>query len=184
MLIEQNLTADNVVFCESVATAADAIEKLSSLIADQIGADRKTIEQAVITRETARTTAFANGAAIPHCRLSELTRFGMAMMILRKPVGWDRQGHTVDLILMIAGPSRAIPEQLRILANSSQVLDSPAIRARLKQAPDPQAVCQLMTAAERAVETRRAKDGVLRELHPDQSDTADHLAEVAGKFKW
>jgi PTS system nitrogen regulatory IIA component len=173
-----------VVLAETAGSAADVIHKLTSKIADGLDVDRETIEQAVITRERARTTAFTNGAAIPHCRLPELDRFGIAMMILRKPVRWDSQGHLVDIVAMIAGPSRNIPEQLRILANSSQVLDSPAVRAKLKQAPDAKAVCQLMVAAERAVEQRRATDGVLRELHRDETDSADYLAEVADKVRW
>ena len=184
MLIEENLSPEDIVIADRATNTADIIQRLAARIAKRLDVDRATIEEAVATRERARTTAFTNGAAIPHCRLSELTRFGIAMMILRKPVRWDRQGHAVDIILMIAGPARNIPEQLRILANSSQVLDSLAIREKLKQAPDAEAVCKLMIAAEQAVEDRRASEGVLRELHPDQSDTADHLADVADKFKW
>jgi len=184
MLIEENLSPEDIVITDKAAGAADIIQRLAARIAKRLDADRAIIEEAVAIRERARTTAFTNGAAIPHCRLSELSRFGIAMMILRQPVRWDKQGHAVDIILMIAGPSRNIPEQLRILANSSQVLDSPAIRAKLKQAPDTQAVLKLMTAAEQAVEARRASEGVLREFHPDQADTADHLATVAEKFKW
>lgn len=184
MLIEESLSPENVIITSSAGTAADVIQQLAARIAGAIGVDRETIEQAVITRERARTTAFTNGAAIPHCRMAELTRFGMAMMILRKPVRWDTQGHAVDIIMMIAGPARNIPEQLRILANSSQVLDSPAMGAKLKQAPDAKAVCRLMTAAELAVEERRAQEGVLRELHRDETDSVDHLADVAEEFKW
>ncbi len=184
MLIEQNLSPENIVLAETAGSAADIIHKLAAKIADGLGVDHETIEQAVITRERARTTAFTNGAAIPHCRLSELERFGIALMILRKPVRWDSQGHLVDIVAMIAGPSRNIPEQLRILANSSQVLDSPAVRGKLKQAPDARAIYQLMIAAERAVEQRRATDGVLRELHHDDTDTVDYLAEAVSKVKW
>lgn len=184
MLIAESLSPENVVLCETAGKAADVIRQLAVKLANQLGKDRKTIEEAVITRERARTTAFTNGAAIPHCRLADLSRFGIAMMILKKPVRWDNQGHAVDIVMMIAGPSQQIPEQLRILANSGQVLDSLAVRTKLKQAPDAKAVCQLIAVAEKAVEARRAKDGVLRELQRDQTDNVDYLAEVADKFEW
>jgi PTS system nitrogen regulatory IIA component len=184
VLIEDSLSPENVVMAETAKNSAEIIHQLADRIAARLGLDCNPIEEAVLTRERARTTAFTNGAAIPHCRLAELTRFGMAMMILRKPIRWDNQGHAVDIILMIAGPSRNIPEQLRILANSSQVLDSAALRAKLKQAPNPEGVCQLLSAAEQAVERRRAEEGVLRELRRDQADAADYLVDVVNKFLW
>ncbi|HPD29001.1 MAG TPA: PTS sugar transporter subunit IIA [Phycisphaerae bacterium] len=184
MLIAESLSPESVVLCETAGSTIEVVKKLAAKLAGQLGQDRQTIEEAVIARERARTTAFTNGAAIPHCRLAELHRFGIAMMILKKPVRWDNQGHAVDIVMMIAGPSQHIPEQLRILANSGQVLDSPAVRTKLKRAPDAKAVCELMAAAEKAVEARRARDGVLRELRRDQADSADYLAEVADTFQW
>lgn len=184
MLIAESLSPENVILCETAISTTDVIRQLAGKLAKRLGQDRTTIEEAVIARERARTTAFTNGAAIPHCRLAELDRFGIAMMILKKPVRWDSQGHSVDIIMMIAGPSQHIPEQLRILSNSGQVLDSPAIRTKLKRSPDAKAICELMAAAEKAVEARRARDGVLRELRRDQLDSADYLAEVADTFEW
>jgi nitrogen PTS system EIIA component len=184
VLIKESLSPETIIITGTAKSAAEVIQQLAEKLAEMLDVDRKTIEQAVTTREKARTTAFTNGAAIPHCRLAELKRFGIAMMILRKPVRWDNQGHAVDIVMMIAGPSKNIPEQLRILANSSQVLDSAAVRTKLKKAPDAKSICKLMTAAEVAIEERRVNEGVLRELQHDQPDNVDYLADITGKFKW
>jgi N-acetylmuramoyl-L-alanine amidase len=89
-------------------------------------------------------------------------------MILRRPVRWDNDGHTVDTVLMLAGPSGEVGSHLRILANGSQLLDSRGLRAVLKRSPDAESAWRLIEAAEQAIEERRSREGVLRELHRDQ----------------
>ena len=184
MLINQGLSPETIEIADSVENAAHAIGRLSDRLAASLEIDRDGVEHAIHAREQARTTAFANGAAIPHCRLPNLNRFGVAMMILRKPVRWDNEGHAVDTIMMIAGPPKSVPEHLRILANSSQLLDSPALRAKLKQAPDTLSAYKLLSAAEQAVERRRSEEGMLRELRKDQANSVDYLSEVVDKFSW
>jgi len=182
--MEESLSQETIEISETAENAADVIGRLSDKLAGLLGMERDPIERAVLAREQARTTAFTNGAAIPHCRLPELARFGIAVMILRRPIRWDNEGHAVDTVMMIAGPSKSIPEHLRILANSSQLLDSPALRAKLKQAPDTRSAYALIVAAEQAVERRRSQEGMLREFRRDQANGVDHLSEVADTFAW
>ena len=107
------------------------------------------------------------------------------MAILKKPIIWDEEEHAVDVVLMIAGPSKNVPAHLRILANSSQLLDSQTLRAKLKQAPDGKAAYELISAAEEAIEERRSQTGMLREVRKDQENgSGDFLAEIANRFKW
>ncbi len=184
MLVEDSLSPGTIEIADTAANAGEVIARLSDKLADRLELGSEIVERAVLTREQTRTTAFTNGAAIPHCRLSELEKFGIAMMILRKPIRWDNEGHAVDIVMMIAGPSKNVPEHLRILANSSQLLDSSALRAKLKQAPDPAAAYKLMVVAEQAVEQRRSQEGMLRELHRDQANGVDYLSKTVDEFKW
>lgn len=184
MLIEESLSPDMIEFRESVEGVNEVIDRMSEKLANRLDVEVETIRSSMFARERARTTAFTNGAAVPHCRLAELDRFGIAFMILRKPIRWDNEGHAVDTILMIAGPARNVSEHLRLLANSSQLLDSSAVRSKLKQAPDAQAAYDLMVAAEQAIEQRRTEEGMLRELRKDPSNGLDHLSEVVDRFNW
>lgn len=186
ILIQHSLSSESVLISDQVATAAEAIGQLARALATRLGVEPGMIERAVLEREASRTTAFANGAAIPHCRLPGLDRFAAALMILRRSVRWDNDGHTVDTVLMLAGPSGEVGSHLRILANGSQLLDSRGLRAVLKRSPDAESAWRLIEAAEQAIEERRSREGVLRELHRDQgsAEQVDHLAEVASRFNW
>ncbi|GMU20606.1 MAG: hypothetical protein AMXMBFR13_07030 [Phycisphaerae bacterium] len=186
MLVTQSLSAETIDIEERVENATEVIARLAGRLAGRLGADAATIERAVLNRERARTTAFANGAAIPHCRLSGLSRFGIAVMILRHPVRWDNEGHAVDTIMMIAGPAENVSDHLRLLANSSQMLDSATFRTKLRRAPDGANAYELITVAEQAVEQRRQETGMLRELHKDSEKTApgDYLSDALARFTW
>lgn len=184
MLIQRCLAPENIELRETVRDRNQAIVALARKLADFLKGDWSAIEQAVLTREQARTTAFTNAAAIPHCRLPGLRDFGMALMILRNPVTWDDEGHAVDTIAMIAGPRQNVSAHLRLLANSSQLLDSPSLLGKLKLAPDPKAACDLICAAEEAIERRRAEHGMLREFRGDHQNGSDYLREVVDQFNW
>jgi mannitol/fructose-specific phosphotransferase system IIA component (Ntr-type) len=185
VLVHESLSPETIEILDSSTSASELISRMSEQLGTRLSVDHARLEQAVIEREEARTTALPNGAAIPHCRLPDLQQFRIALTILHKPIIWDNEGHKVDVVLMIAGPSKSVPAHLRILANSSQLLDSQALRAKLKQAPDGAAAYELISAAEEAIEERRAQTGMLREVRKDQENgNGDFLAEVADRFKW
>lgn len=184
MLVEQSLSTEAILIVDQVENSSSVLSALSEKVAHVLSVDSDHIERAVSDRERARTTAFPNGSAVPHCRLPGLKRFGMGMMILGQPVRWDNEGHAVDTVILIVGPSENVSDHLRILANCSRLLDSPAVRGKLKQAPNPEAVYALMTAAEAAIEQRRSREGVLRELRPEAGQAQDELRDVAERLEW
>lgn len=185
-MLQELLSEECVVRLEQVGSAREAISILSTRLVRLVGIDAGVIERAVMDRERARTTAFSNGAAIPHCRLTGLRRFAAAMMILQCPVRWDEYGQTVDTVMLILGPTDHVPDHLRVLANSSHLLDSRAVRAKLRSAPDAAAIRAVITSAENAIERRRSELGILQEVHkdPGQSAARDDLAEAMTQFPW
>ncbi len=184
MLVRESLSPEMIFIERTAGSAADVISRLGTELAARLGVDRGMLHRAVMDRERTRTTAFSNGAAIPHCRLPGLRRFGIALLILHEPVRWDAEGRNVDTIMMIAGPTDQVSDHLRILANSSQLLDSKAVRGKLRAAPDPKSAYDLLAAAEAAVEQRRTQEGILREIRKDEVAPPDYLADVAGRFNW
>jgi len=182
--LQHCLRPEAIVLADKAANAQEVIATLAGHLADQLGIARETLEAAILEREATRTTALGNGVAIPHCRLADLKQFGAALMILRQPVRWDNEGHAVDVVVMIAGPSENVADHLRLLSNCSQLFGSASVRAKIKRAPDPRAAFELLTAAEEAVEANRSREGLLREIRKDQANGGDHLAEVSARFEW
>jgi len=185
VLVHESLSPETIEILDGSSPASELISRMSEQLATRLTVDPARLEKAVLEREKARTTALPNGAAIPHCRLPDLQQFRIAMAILQEPIAWDDEGHQVDVVLMIAGPSKNVPEHLRILANSSQLLDSQTLRAKLQKAPDGAAAYELISAAEEVIEERRSQTGMLREVRKDQENgNGDFLADVANRFEW
>lgn len=184
MLVKESLSPETIEIVDAADNAEAIIRTMSGKVATLLDIERTVVEKAVLDRERARTTAFHNGAAIPHCRLPRLKRFGIGLMVLRKPVRWDNEGHAVDTVMMIVGPSENVSDHLRVLANGSQLLDSPSIRGKIKTAPDAGSVYRVMAAAEEFLEQRRSQLGMLRELRRDDDNGGDYLSEVAQQFTW
>ncbi len=183
MLVKRSLSPSTIELTDSVDSAEAVIRLLSAKVAGELGIQPAIVELAVLDRERTRSTAFSNGGAMPHCRLPQLKRFAIGLAVLRKPVRWDNDGHAVDTVMLIAGPSENVSDHLRILTNGSQLLDSLALRSKLRQAPSPAAVCELLGAAEEALEQRRSQVGILREVRREPNGH-DYLAEVAAGFNW
>lgn len=186
ILVQGSLSAETIQIVDKAENVGDVITRLAEKLAAFLDSDAERIARAVQEREATRSTAFSNGAAIPHCRLPELKRFGVAIMILRHPVRWDNEGHAVDTIVMIAGPTNNVADHLRILANSSQLLDSSAFRSKIKTAPDSESAYKLIGTAEKAIEKLRSQEGMLRELHRDKANGGHHdrLADAIEGFRW
>lgn len=184
MLIRNSLSPDTIEILDRASDAADIIVRLAERIARAGKLDGRRIQQAALERERTRSTGFANGTALPHCRLAELSRFVTGLAVLRHPLLWDAEGHYVDRVMLITGPLAAVSDHLRILANGSQILDSPTIRDRLQSAPEAHSAYELIAAAEEAIERRRAAVGVLTEVRRDTGEDSDFLRPVAERFNW
>lgn len=182
--LSNSLSPEAIVLAETAPSARQVVATLAGLLSAQLGLGPEIIEKAVQQREATRSTAIGHHAAIPHCRLADLPRFGAALMSLSKPVRWDEEGHEVDLVVMMAGPQDAVAAHLRLLSNCSQLLACEPLHAKLRHAPDAQGVIQLLAAAEEAVETRRSREGLLRELRRDQAEGGDELTDVVERFTW
>jgi nitrogen PTS system EIIA component len=184
MLIQDALSEDAVELISSPATTARILQRVAGRLATDMGLIEREILDAVLQREQSRSTALPCGAAIPHCRLPGLQRFGAGVAVLHDPIAWDRAGNQVDVVLMLVGPSSSVPDHLHLLANSTQILANPQIREKLRTAPDAASARLLLVAAEDAVERRRSSDGMLHDVRGGQEQHPDDLADVARRFDW
>lgn len=110
--------------------------------------DHNRLAAALLRREGLMSTALSDGVAVPHARLTGLTRTLAAFG--RSPTGidWDAQdGKPTRLFFVLVVPDEAQSPHLRLLAAASRLLHDAGCRTRLMQAPD-EALLQALRAEE------------------------------------
>ena len=105
------------------------------------------IEAAVWKRESAYSTGFGDGFALPHCSCPDVNANSMVILRLRKPVAWQSlDGKPVDLaILLAARAETTAKDHLVILARFSRLLTRDEFRARLRSEANPEQLVRFVT---------------------------------------
>ncbi|HQH46823.1 MAG TPA: PTS sugar transporter subunit IIA, partial [Candidatus Aminicenantes bacterium] len=94
-------------------------------------------------------TAIGRGLAIPHARTRTLERVVMAMARLRPGVDFGAEdGEPVRLVFLLGAPEDKAGEYLKVLGKLSRLLKENGLRKELLKAATPEAVLELLEAAE------------------------------------
>lgn len=111
------------------------IQILSEALASAAGVDPRAAYDAVLLRERLSGTGVGEGVAIPHARVSGLTRPVAGFARLDPPVDFDAlDGRPADLVFMLIAPSDRGADHLKALARISRFLKRADIRERLRDA--------------------------------------------------
>ncbi|QKW50198.1 fructose-specific PTS transporter subunit EIIC [Streptomyces buecherae] len=131
-----------------VATDRDgAIRELAALVARSGRvADVAALERAALEREEQGTTGLGAEIAVPHAKTDAVTAPVVGFARSAEGVEWGSlDGTRARLIFMIAVPEAAAgDEHLRILARLARALTDAGFRARLRDAPDPTAIMEVL----------------------------------------
>lgn len=92
------------------------------------------ILQALIKRETQRTTAVGDGIAFPHARLEHLSQALVAIATLDEPVMFDE--FPVQIVCLFLVPASDASISLKLMAQLSRLLLDPAVRNEVLAAKD------------------------------------------------
>lgn len=112
--------------------------------------DEKALLAAVMERERLGTTGIGSGVAIPHARVKGLTQMSASFARLETPIDYDAvDDRPVDLVVMLLAPEEAGAEHLRALAQVSRLLRREETRARLRAAPNAEAIHTMLTDSNR-----------------------------------
>lgn len=113
-----------------------ALEAAAALIADAHGLDPAPILRALWRREQVGSTALGQGVAIPHARISGITRPLMLFLRPRYAIEFDApDGKLVSSILVILVPADgATDDHLMLLASLAAAFSDREFRARLAAA--------------------------------------------------
>jgi PTS system nitrogen regulatory IIA component len=142
MRIEDILAPELVIPRLEASTKAGVLEELVSVVAaHHPEIDRGRLLEALHERERLNTTGLGDGVAIPHGKLPGLRRVFAAFG--RSPAGVDFQSvdnKPTHLFFLLVAPEESASAHLKALARISRLLKDDAFRARLREAPDADAL--------------------------------------------
>jgi len=130
---------------QSSETRKQILGTLAKAIGAKHGLDGRDIFDAVIERENLGSTSVGEGVAIPHARISGLSKPVGAFVRLHDGVDFDAiDGRACDLIFMLLAPIASGADHLRALAQVSRAFRNADLRNALRNAGDVDAIAKLV----------------------------------------
>ena len=141
------IDADLVALDVDAQSKTEAIKMAVDLLSVTGRTDRpRDVEDAVWVRESAYSTGFGHGCAIPHAKTDAVRSTSLVMLRLAAPVAWGSiDDAPVSTVLLLTMPeSHASDQHLRVLAALSRRLMHEDFRNRLSAAQDAVAACAVL----------------------------------------
>ena len=135
------------------STKSEAIGELVTLLAGTGEvSDAKKVLDAVLERESTRTTGIGNGLAIPHGKCTGTDHLVMAIGRPKTPIDFQAiDGRPVNLIWLLTSPPDKTGPHIHALARISRLMTIDKFRAALLQAKTPQEIFDSIVAQENAL---------------------------------
>ena len=113
------------------------------------GLQEREIFDTLLQRERLGSTALGQGVAVPHGKMSGLSKIVGMFARLEKPIDFDAaDGEPVDIVVLLLAPEGAGADHLKALARISRLLrDRPSIQ-KLKTSKDVEALYAVLTQDE------------------------------------
>lgn len=123
---------------------AELAERISISLDTQI--DARTIQKALIDRESLGTTGFENGLAIPHGQIPELSHASIFFFRLKQEVEWEAlDGKKVDTIFVLLVPKEEKENtHLTLLSSLSYHLLDESYQWKLKTEKNPEIIHEII----------------------------------------
>lgn len=141
---------------------------------------RETLRAEILQRESVRSTAVSGGLAFPHARVKGFCGIGMALAVLRRPIGFggDTPGG-VNLVCMVVVPQDAPMVTLKVMSRVANFFRNETARAKLLAAADSAEVIALLSTSDLSLDIPVTARDIMAE--PDaQVRMATPLREVTG----
>ncbi|WP_291272055.1 phosphoenolpyruvate--protein phosphotransferase [Geothrix sp.] len=138
------LDPDLVVLEAACGTKEEAIKLLVERLASAGRTrDPLDLEEAIWAREAAYATGLGFGFAVPHCKSPAVAANAIAILRLAAPVAWSDDAEARLVFLLISRPDGE-DEHLRIFARLARRLMDAGFRQGLLEAPDTEALLDLL----------------------------------------
>jgi fructose-specific phosphotransferase system IIA component len=150
MRLTEILKAQNILVPLTAGNKNDAIGELVSLLARNGDVqDPKAVLNAVLERESTRTTGIGNGLAIPHGKCVGTTNLVMAIGKLATPIDFQSiDGRPVSLIWLLTSPPDKTGPHIHALARISRLMTIDKFRASLNTATSAQEIYDVIVQQE------------------------------------
>jgi PTS system nitrogen regulatory IIA component len=146
MSIADLITPHSVIAKLSVTTKKQALQELSRRAAILLDLPERRIFDVLLERERLGTTGVGMGIAIPHGRLTELSRVHGMFARLERPVDFAAiDDQPVDLFFVLLAPESAGADHLKALARVSRLLRNRAVCEKLRGTNNADALYALLT---------------------------------------
>src|ERR1700690_3707062 len=107
--------------------------------------DREAVTAAVKKRESSMSTGIGFGIGIPHASTDLINEVVSALGRSKKGVNFDAlDNQPVNLVMLFLVPQGQFQKHLHTLANIAKLLHKAEFRQALEQAPDPDAMLQIV----------------------------------------
>ena len=121
------------------------LELLAQRLADGDAERERALFDSLCQRERLGSTGLGHGVAIPHGRSACISVATGAVLRLAEPVDFGAgDGEPVDLLFALAVPEHFTQQHLVLLAQLAEMFGDEAFRARLRAAPDGEALYRLL----------------------------------------
>ena len=135
----------------AIIDAADKhaiLHKLSETFAASYGLDADLVLEHLEERERLGSTGFGRGVAIPHARISGVSRPVSVLLKLRQPADFAAaDGLPVDIVFGLLSPENSGATHLHALAAISRLMRDERVHEALSDAPNKEALYGLLTNA-------------------------------------
>ncbi len=123
-------------------TKESALAELVALVGEAPEVtDAGLLREAILERERIMSTGIGLGIAIPHAKIDSVKDFVVGFGKTRKPLDFSSlDGNPVRFIVLIAGPTDQQERYLQLLARITLKLKDAAVRRRLTEADDVEAI--------------------------------------------
>lgn len=128
----------------------DAIEELVNLLAETgLVSDRNEALEAVLARESTRSTGIGSGIAIPHGKCPAVKELVMAVGIAADPIEFESiDNKPVQIIVLLVSPPDQTGPHIQALARISRLLLDAQFKVQLERASSPEEVYTLINTKE------------------------------------
>lgn len=150
MRLTEILKPSNIKIPLTGATKVEAITELVNVLADNGEiTDAKKVLEAVLDRESTRTTGIGNGLAIPHGKTPGTPDLRMAIGRPEKPIDFQSiDGKPVNLIWLLTSPPEKTGPHIHALARISRLMTIDKFRHALANAKTAEEMYQAIVAQE------------------------------------
>jgi nitrogen PTS system EIIA component len=129
-----------------VTNKKQALQELAKRASAMTGINERTIYDVLVERERLGTTGIGTGIAIPHGKLSGLTKLYGIFARLERPIPFESiDERTVDLIFLLLAPESAGADHLKALALVSRLLRDRTVCEKLRGTDNSDALYALLT---------------------------------------